>query len=204
MEIQTKGFGKLRPKLDRLLPEHRVLVVHPVAIERRVVRVDAEGEVVSARRSPKRDGPHAIFDELVFLPQAITRKGLAFEVALTREDVVHGPPDGKKRRRRPAGRRHLVEVVDHARFDSPRQLAALLPAELDEPFAVRDIATALRVPVLRAQRCAYVLRELGLLVPAGKRGRAPLYARQAVVARRRRTPRPAPARSRAISVPTAK
>lgn len=202
VEIQTRGFGRLRPKLERLLAEHDVLVVHPVAAERRVVRVDARGEVVSARRSPKRDGPLAIFDELVFVPTAIEHPRLAFELALTREDVVHGPPDGKRRRRRPAGQRRLVEVVDRVRFDEPAQLAALLPSGLDEPFAVRDLAAALGTTVLRAQRCAYVLRALGLLEPAGKRGRAPLYATR----RRRRKPgraaRAAPASRRAITAPT--
>jgi len=197
VEIQTQGFGRLRPKLERLLGEHPVLVVYPVAAERRVVRVDARGEVVSARRSPKRDSALAIFDELVFIPDALAQEGLAVEVALTREDVVHGPPDGKRRRRRPQGRRHLIEVVDRVRFDEPAQLAALLPADLEEPFAVRDLAEALGTTVLRAQRCVYVLRALNLVTAAGKRGRAPLYAR----ARRRRGR--APASRRASNVPTA-
>jgi len=87
------------------------------------------------------------------------------------------------------------------RFDEPAQLAALLPAALEEPFSVRELATALGVTVLRAQRCAYVLRTLGFLVAAGKRGRAPVYTTG-----RRRTyvPRPAsaaPASSRASSPP---
>jgi hypothetical protein len=172
-----------------------------VAAERRVVRVDAQGEVVSARRSPKRDGPLAIFDELVFLPDALTHPGFAVEVALTREDVVHGPPDGRRRRRRPTGQRRLVELVDRVRFDEPSDLAALLPGGLDEPFTVRELAEALDVTVLRAQRCAYVLRALDVLVAAGKRGRAPVY----VTARRRTKPRrpasAAAASSRAISAP---
>jgi hypothetical protein len=197
VEIQTRGFGRLRPKLERLLPAHRVLVVHPVAVERRVVRLDERGEVVGARRSPKRDGPLAIFDELVFLPRALEHENFAVEVALTREDVVHGPPDGRRRRRRPAGRRHLVELVGRVRFEEPAQLAALLPAGLDEPFAVRDLAAALGVTVLRAQHCAYVLRALGLIVLDGKRGNALLYTMG------RRIPvRAAPASTRAISVPT--
>src|SRR5947207_1927111 len=201
VEIQTRGFGRLRPKLVRLLDEHPVLVVHPVAAERRVVRVDARGEVVSARRSPKRDGPLALFDELVFMPSALEHPNLAVEVALTREDVVHGPPDGRRRRRRPAGQRRLVEVVDRVRFDEPAQLAALLPAALEEPFSVRELATALGVTVLRAQRCAYVLRALGYLVAAGKRGPAPVYT---TGRRRAYVPRPAraaPASSRASSPP---
>ena len=184
VEIQTRGFGRLRPKLERLLDEHPVLV-----------------EVVSARRSPKRDGPLALFDELVFMPSALEHPNLAVEVALTREDLVHGPPDGRRRRRRPAGQRRLVEVVDRVRFDEPAQLAALLPAALEEPFSVRELATALGVTVLRAQRCAYVLRALGYLVAAGKRGPAPVYT---TGRRRAYVPRPAraaPASSRASSPP---
>src|SRR4051794_41874011 len=71
VEIQTRGFGRLRPKLDRLLAQHPVLVVHPVAAERRVVRVDARGVVVSARRRPNRDGALANFADLVFVPRAL-------------------------------------------------------------------------------------------------------------------------------------
>jgi hypothetical protein len=180
-----------------------VLVVHPVAAERRVVRVDERGEVVSARRSPRRDTPLAVFDELVFLPDALEREGLAVEIALTREDVVHGPPDGKRRRRRPAGRRHLVELLDRVRFDDPRDLAALMPRDLDEPFTVRDLAAALPSTVLRAQRAAYVLRALGLIEPAGKKARAPLYTTARRRPKRSRAASPAPASRRATSIPTA-
>ena len=206
VEIQTRGFGRLRPKLERLLPEHPVLVVHPVAAERRVIRVDASGEVLSSRRSPKRDTPLAVFDELVFLPDALRHEGLAVEIALTREDVVHGPPDGRRRRRRPAGRRHLVELVERVRFSEPSDLAAFLPSGLDEPFTVRELAAALPSTVLRAQRAAYVLRALGLIEPAGKRARAPVYTTARSRRRRRKPPRaasPAPASRRAISIPTA-
>jgi hypothetical protein len=46
VEIQTGGFGPLGRKLDALLDEHRVRIVHPVAAERRIVRVDDGGEVL--------------------------------------------------------------------------------------------------------------------------------------------------------------
>ena len=182
--------------------------MHPIAAERRVIRVDAAGEVVSARRSPKKGTPFAIFDQLVFLPPPLlAHPGLTVEVALTREDVVHGPPDpaARRRRRRPAGRRHLVEVIDRAALRTPADLAALVPAELEEPFTVRELAAAARTTPLVAGRCAYVLRSLELLEPAGKRGRAPLYVR---TPRRRATGRrrssAARASSRETSTPTAK
>ena len=37
VEIQSGPLGPLRAKLGRLLPEHRVRVVKPVVLERRVV-----------------------------------------------------------------------------------------------------------------------------------------------------------------------
>ena len=45
VEVQTGGFGPLGAKLDALLDQHRFRVVHPVALERRIVRVDEHGEV---------------------------------------------------------------------------------------------------------------------------------------------------------------
>jgi hypothetical protein len=62
VEVQTGGFGALGAKLDALLDEYRVRIVHPVAAERRIVRRNEEGEVVSVRRSPKRATVVEVFD----------------------------------------------------------------------------------------------------------------------------------------------
>ena len=99
VEVQTGGFGALGKKLDALLDAHRVRVVHPVAAERRIVRVDAEGEVLSARRSPKRATAVAVFDELVAFPSLLSHPNLTIEVLLLREDHIRGPEPVKRRRR---------------------------------------------------------------------------------------------------------
>ena len=49
VEIQTGGFSPLRSKLDALLDRHRMRIVHPVPAQRRIVRVDEAGEVLSRR-----------------------------------------------------------------------------------------------------------------------------------------------------------
>jgi hypothetical protein len=54
VEVQTRGFSALGRKLDAVLDTHRFRIVHPVAAERRIVRIDGDGEVTSVRRSPKR------------------------------------------------------------------------------------------------------------------------------------------------------
>lgn len=68
VEVQTGGFGALGTKLDALLDEHRFRVVHPVAAERRIARLDGHGEVASVRQSPRRATALEVFDKLVAFP----------------------------------------------------------------------------------------------------------------------------------------
>src|SRR5256885_6812479 len=53
VEIQTGSFAPLRRKLDLLTQRHRVRVVAPIPLFRKIIRLSDEGEVLSARRSPR-------------------------------------------------------------------------------------------------------------------------------------------------------
>ena len=53
VEIQTASFGSAGRKLERLVVSHRVVLVHPVPIEKWLVRVDAEGTVLRAAALPE-------------------------------------------------------------------------------------------------------------------------------------------------------
>ena len=176
VEVQTGGFGALGKKLDALLDAHRIRVVHPVAAERRIVRVDGEGEVLSARRSPKRATAVAVFGELVAFPSLLSHPNLTIEVLLLREDHIRGPEPVKRRRRtRDPGERRLVELLDRVVLHTPGDIVAALPPLPLEPFSTRELATLLGCSTMLAQRTAYCLQLMELLEPAGKRGRAPLH-----------------------------
>ncbi len=177
VEIQTGGFSALRTKLDALLDRHRIRIVHPIPAERRIVRVDADGEVLSTRPSPKRPGAAAIFEGLVSFPTLLSHPHLTVEVLLCREDHVRAPAPVRGRRYlRDPGQRRLIDVLERIELAGPADVAALLP-ELDEPFTTRDLAKAMRVPLPLAQKAAACLRALDLLESAGRRNRAPLYVR---------------------------
>ena len=176
VEVQTGGFGPLGPKLDALLDEHRMRIVHPIPAERRIVRLDEQGEVVAARRSPLRAGPTAIFDGLVTFPSLLAHPNLVLEILLCREDHVRAPAPRRGRRfLRDPGERRLVEVLDRLELRSPADALALLPTGLAATFTNRELSEALRCDVKLAQRATYCLRLMDLLEPAGKRGNAPLY-----------------------------
>jgi hypothetical protein len=178
VEVQTGGFSALGPKLDALLDDHRFRIVYPVAAERRIVRVDDDGEIVSARRSPKRASVVDVFDRLVAFPSLLTHPHLTVEVLLLREDSVRGrrPVRGRRWTRDP-GERRLVDVLDRVELAEPGDVVGALPALPSEPFSTRELAMLLGCSVPLAQRTAYCLRMLGIIGPAGKRGNAPLHRR---------------------------
>ena len=55
VEIQTGSFSSLKRKLEALLPDRPVRVVHPVAVEKWITKVAKDGTTfLSRRKSPKR------------------------------------------------------------------------------------------------------------------------------------------------------
>ena len=59
-EIQTRGLYRLRSKLDKFLPEHRVNIIYPVAKARTLHWIDPiTGEIRSGRRITSHGG---VFD----------------------------------------------------------------------------------------------------------------------------------------------
>jgi hypothetical protein len=179
VEFQTGNFASLRPKLTALLAHHKVRLVHPVAVERTIVRIDHDGVVRSRRRSPVRGCHLSLFDELVSLPALAAHPSLTLEVVLARVEEHRLDAPRTRRRRKPwrIVDRVLVEVLEQRSLTGADGLASTLPPALADPFTTADIAAALAVDRALAQRIAYTLRIAGVIELAGRRGRAPEYCR---------------------------
>ncbi len=178
VEIQTSSFASAAPKLRRLVHRHRVLVVHPIAVERWLVKVDAGGAVVSRRRSPKRGIPADLFDQLVAFPELVAHPNFSLELLLVREEEVRGPVPEGARYRYPRQwwrlDRRLLEVVGTIRIESPAGLTRLLPP-LPATYTSADIAAALGRPKRLAARASYCLHKSGASVRVGRSGRLGAY-----------------------------
>jgi hypothetical protein len=179
VEFQTGNFGGLRTKLAALLEQHRVRVVHPVAVETTILRIDADGVVRSRRRSPQRGCHLSLFDELVALPALAAHPSLTFEVVLVRVEEHRLDAPRTRRRRKPwrVVDRVLVELLGARTYGGAVGLGSVLPARLEDPFTTLELARTLEIPRDLAQRVAYTLREAGLIDAAGRRGRAVEYVR---------------------------
>jgi hypothetical protein len=118
----------------------------------------------------------AVFDELVAFPSLLSHPNLTIEVLLLREDHIRrAKPTTARRRTRDPGERRLVEVLDRVVLRTPEDILAALPALPLEPFSTRELAVRLRCSTQLAQRTLYCLRAIGIVEPAGRRGRAPLH-----------------------------
>lgn len=178
IEVQTRGFSSMKRKLTTLLElDHRVRIVHPIAVDRWIVKVDNDGDVLSRRRSPKHGSPTDVFAELVSLPDLLTHPHLEIDLILTNEEEYRShSADGPWRRRGWAvDERRLIGVVDTSLIRAADDLAALLPAGLPEQFTTADLATKLGRPRRTAQQMAYCLRAAGVIAAVGKQGNAVEY-----------------------------
>ncbi len=178
IEVQTRNFAAIKPKLLTLVPHHPVRLVYPLAREKWIVKLAQDGSRSSRRKSPKQGVIEQVFEELVSLPQLLAEPNFSTEVLFIQEEEIRCYTGRQRRRRKDwvAHERHLLQVVGCQLFKSPLDWMALIPDGLDEPFTVSDLA-ALGQPRWLAQKMVYCLREMGAIAPVGKRGRAVLYVR---------------------------
>ena len=180
VEIQTRNFGAIRPKLAELTKEHMVRLVHPIAREKWIIKLAPDGQSqLSRRKSPKRGRILHLFDELVYVPGLLSNPNLSIEVLMTQEEEVRRHEPGRRWRRKgwvTHGRR-LLEVVDRRLFRTPDDVGDLLPAAIVEPFTTSDLAAVLKAPRRLAQKMTYCHRKMGTIQAAGKDGNAILYVR---------------------------
>jgi hypothetical protein len=180
IEVQTRSFSSIRPKLADLLARHPVRLVHPIAQEKWIIKLGDDGKSrLSRRKSPKRGAWEHLFEELVSFPRLLAEPGFSLEVLLTQEEEVRRHDGSRAWRRRGwvIQERRLLRVLERRLFVTPEDLAAFVPSELEEPFTTSDLAETLARPRRLAQRMAYCLREVGVLEVVGKRGNAIQYVR---------------------------
>jgi hypothetical protein len=178
IEVQTRGFSSMKAKITTLLElGHHVRIVHPIPIDKWIVKVDPDGEVLSRRRSPRHGQPTDIFAELVSFPELLTHPHLEIDVILTNEEEYRRHTPGRSWRRKgwTVEERRLIDVVDTMRISNTDDIAALLPVGLPEPFTTADLATKLGRHRRAAQQMAYCLRISEVIIADGKSGNAVEY-----------------------------
>lgn len=179
-EIQTGGFGPLKRKLTTLVESHQVVLVHPIAAIRYIVKLPRqEDQQATRRRSPKRGALVNIVEELVSIPELLNHPNFQIEAVLIEEDEVrlHDPTRVRRRGGWRVVSRSLNRVVERRRIACCEDLFSLVEGPLGEEFTTRDLAEAMAAPRWLAQKLAYCLRESGAATLTGKSGNNLVYRR---------------------------
>ncbi len=171
VEIQTRNFAAIRQKLQTLVQEHRVHLLHPITFEKWVLQVDEAGtKVKSRRKSPYRGKLTDIFEELVRIPELIKHENFTMEFPMIREEEVRCR-DGrgsKYRKRESIKDRKLLEVVSSHRFTTAADFLRFLPEGLVRPFSNKTLSVALSLPIHRCRQITYCLRKMEVIQVVGK------------------------------------
>jgi hypothetical protein len=177
IEIQTRNFSAIKKKLANLVCSHRVHLVHPVSERKWIVRIDANGDTISRRRSPRKGRVEDVFLELVYMPDFIQEPYFSLEVLVIHsEEVLIDDGRGSWRRRGwSIHDRRLLKVLESHVFTEPRDFLGLLPESLRPEFTTKQLSETLRLRRNISQKMVYTLRHMGTIEAVGKRGRAPIY-----------------------------
>ena len=177
-EIQTGSFSGLGRKMASLAEVGPVVLVHPIAKNKIIVKQPKEeGGKAEVRKSPKHGRLVHIVNELVYLPQMLNHPNFSVEAVLTEEEEIRRYDPRKNRRRGGWGvqERRLLKISEGLRLNAMTDLYDFLTSDLSEPFGTRELATALDQPLHIAQKMAYCLRHAGVTEISGKQGNALLY-----------------------------
>ena len=177
-EVQTASFAPLVPKLGRLLPEHRVTLVHPFAVHTAHRWLDREtGELSSPSSRGTSRILHSACREIYRVREFIGHKNLSI-VLLAYECEEFRALDGRGRDKKRGATlmgRLPTRLVGELVLTLPEDYRVFLPEGLPESFTAAEFLRAIKSRSRYDGVCLKLLEHLGIVRVSGKRGRASIY-----------------------------
>jgi hypothetical protein len=179
IEIQTGNFSSQKRKLHTPVERYALRLVYPIAREKWIVRLGADGVTLLGRRkSPKRGTIFQLFEELVSIPDLIKHPNFSLEVLLIQEEEIRCEDGTGSWRRKGLSicDRRLIEVLSRHVFKQSSDFSELVPSDLPEPFSTEELGLGIGQPQWLAQKMVYCLRNMGALEIVGKNGNSLMYS----------------------------
>ncbi len=180
IEIQTANFSAIKPKLLRLLNDHKVRLVYPIPRIKWIVhKSTATGETYGRRRSPKKGRLSDLFSELIRIPSLFSKGNFSLEVLMIEvEEIWRDDGRGSWRRKGASIEdRKLICVFERRIFEHKTDFHKVLPEDLPEPFSNRNLAESLGIPVNQSRKMTYALRKIGTITCVSKNRNQMFFAR---------------------------
>ena len=179
-EVQTGSFTPLRKKLEVLLPDYPVTVVHPLVRRKYLTWIDPDtGETSPARKSPRVGSFTDGGKQLIYLLPLLSHPHLTLRLVLIdaeEQRLADGWGNGGKRGSHRAVLLPL-SVEDVLDLKAPADYAALIPPDLPHRFTAARFGKAAKMQGRNLNGTLKVLLDRGVITREKKEGNAWIYER---------------------------
>ena len=178
IEIQTRSFDKLIPKLDRFLTETEVVVVHPIIQNKCILKVDSEtGEVVSRRKSNKHGRLSNAILEIAKLKTIFPNENLRILLLFLDADETRSFSKKRMVGKRSTEKIDLIPTAVNGYFEvrEVSDLYLLLPDNLPLFFSALDFEKCTGYRKINRHIVLKFLLEKGILTRKKEKGNAFIY-----------------------------
>ena len=181
IEVQTRGYEKLLPRLKKFLPTDKVTVICPLAYVKYMRWLNTEtGEMSERRKSPKSEGVYDALRLLFGIREVIPDNNLEIRLLFLEVDdfrSLNGCGKDKKKRSTRIERlpnKIMYDVCLHSLED----YVSLVPDSLGDSFTVADFSKAIKRTTRFTFYVLKALESIGAIYESGKIGRARAYSRK--------------------------
>ena len=179
IEIQTRGFEKLRKKLEAFLEISTVTIVYPIASTKRLIWLDNEtGEMTKKRKSPKTGVPYDVYFELYKIKSFLTHENLRICIVMLEIEEYRNLDGWSNDKKKGSSRyeRIPIDITDEIHINSVNDYIKLIPNDLPTKFSARDFKKASHLSLHTSQTALNILNFIGAVKRVGKQGNAYEYA----------------------------
>ncbi len=180
IEIQTRAFSRLKPKLDVFLPSYDVTVVLPIPDHKQIIWVDPDtGELCKPSPNRKYGSPYMAFRELYSIRDYLNNPNL--HITLLMMDMIeYKLLSGRSRDRKKYGAERFdripTNLTEEITLNRPEDYMQFVPEGLPEIFTSKEFAKCAGIPDRINGMVIGILWRMGVLEKTGsKRGNAIEY-----------------------------
>ena len=179
IEIQTRAFNKLKPRLESFIEHEKVSIVFPIIENKTVCRIDVEsGETVSIRKSPKRGRASDCLAELAKIRDFLLNPNLTVILVFLDATETRMSNGRIKVGRKKTDKIDCIPTAINSilTLSSSKDYYSVLPRALPDKFTSAQFEKITGFRAIDKHSSLMLLLQLGVLTREKKDGREYVYS----------------------------
>ena len=174
IEIQTSSFNAMRKKLDCLLYKYPITIVYPIINQKLIYNLDENGELISIKKSPKKENPLKIGKELYKINNLLNHPNLKFVCVILNIDEYRIPYINRYKQNKMTRINQVPkEIIDLIELKDASSFMSLIPFE--DEFDAETFRKKLKLSLREASSTLIILRTVKAIEVVRNEGKKYIY-----------------------------